>query len=152
MRESERDRKMKTNGTEGVSSQYANSHFWLGTVDRAVAALGQTAVVFFTAGISGILEVDAVQLFSVIGLAVAASIATSLAYPKRVITGEDPEAAAKVVKEYLSELYEDGIIHTRDSEKVTHYDINDYSLLKDDGSYITRKELRALREAEEQQE
>lgn len=132
-------------GTESYVSQYGSRHFWLGSADRAVAALGQTAVVFFTAGISGILEVDPIQLFSVLGLSVAASLATSLAYPKRVISGDEKEGetqeTAKIIEEYLREIYKDGRIHTRDTDKITHF-----SIRNEDGTFKTRREIRQERE------
>lgn len=69
-------------------SSYSSKAFWLGTLDRAIATFGQSLLAVFTAGATGILELDAVQLFSVAGLAVAASVATSIAYPSRVTEGD----------------------------------------------------------------
>lgn len=130
-----------SNGTESYASQYANRHFWLGSLDRAVAALGQTAVVFFTAGISGILEVDPIQLFSVLGLSVAASVATSLAYPKRVINGDlETQETAKIIEEYLREIYKDGSIQSRNTDRITHY-----SVKNEDGTFKTRRQIREER-------
>lgn len=126
--------------------QYTSKEFWVGAADRAIAALGQTALVFFTAGISGILEVEWLQLASVLGLAVAASLATSLAYPKRVISGEEnTQHTAQVVEERIREALENGVLTSRDTERTTS--ISPYQ--KADGSYITRKELRLNRQQEE---
>lgn len=69
-------------------SAYSNKAFWLGTLDRAIATFGQSLLAVFTAGATGILEIDPAQLFSVAGLAVLASVATSIAYPTRVTDGD----------------------------------------------------------------
>lgn len=87
-------------------SAYAEKAFWIGTLDRALATLGQSAVVFLTAGVTGILEVDGIQLFSVVALSVVASIATSIAYPTRVIKGEPEVIEQEVEKEVRRLIYE----------------------------------------------
>lgn len=61
-------------------SKYASKKFWIDTADRAVATLAQTAIATLTAGVTGILDVDWVQLASVAGLAGAVSVLTSIAF------------------------------------------------------------------------
>lgn len=61
-------------------SKYASKQFWLDTFDRAVATTAQAAVATLTAGVTGILQVDWVQLASVAGLAGAVSVLTSVAF------------------------------------------------------------------------
>lgn len=59
-------------------SVLSTGKFWVATGERAVKTAGQTTVAFLTADVTGILEVDPVQAVSVVGLAVAVSVATSL--------------------------------------------------------------------------
>lgn len=59
-------------------SVLATSKFYIAAGERAVKTAGQTAVAFLTADVTGLLEVDPVAAVSVIGLAVAVSVATSL--------------------------------------------------------------------------
>jgi hypothetical protein len=61
-------------------SKYADKQFWIDTFDRAVATVAQAGVATLTAGVTGILEVDWVQILSVAGLAGAVSILTSIAF------------------------------------------------------------------------
>ena len=61
-------------------SKYANTQFWVDTVDRAVATFAQTAVAALTAGVTGLLEVDWAQGASVAGLAALVSVLTSVAF------------------------------------------------------------------------
>lgn len=63
-----------------MASKYANKQFWIDTADRALATCAQAAVATLTAGVTGILEVDPVQLASVAGLAGAVSVLTSVAF------------------------------------------------------------------------
>ncbi|MFC0673565.1 holin [Brachybacterium hainanense] len=56
-----------------------NPAFYLATAERAVKTTAQSAVAILTTDITGILEVDAVQALSVIGLATLVSVATSFA-------------------------------------------------------------------------
>ena len=61
-------------------SKYANSAFWVDTFDRAVSTVAQAAVATLTANVTGILDIDFVQLASVAGLAGAVSVLTSVAF------------------------------------------------------------------------
>lgn len=61
-------------------SKYASKQFWIDTADRAFATVAQAAVATLTAGVTGILEVDPLQLASVAGLAGAVSVLTSIAF------------------------------------------------------------------------
>jgi hypothetical protein len=63
-----------------MASKYASGQFWLDTLDRGVATVAQAAVATLTAGVTGILEVDPIQLASVAGLAGAVSVLTSIAF------------------------------------------------------------------------
>ncbi|HWL59285.1 MAG TPA: holin [Microbacteriaceae bacterium] len=69
-------------------SKYANRRFWIDTADRAIATTAQAAIATLTAGITGLLDVDWVQLGSIAGLAGAVSLLTSIAFRGR----EDPTA------------------------------------------------------------
>lgn len=64
----------------GVVSKYADKRFWVDTFDRAVATFAQAAVATLTAGVTGILDVDWVQVASVSGLAAGVSVLTSVAF------------------------------------------------------------------------
>lgn len=61
-------------------SKYANKAFWVDTFDRAVATVAQAAVAVLTADVTGLLDVDWVQIASVAGLAGAVSVLTSVAF------------------------------------------------------------------------
>ena len=63
-----------------MASKYADKQFWIDTADRAVATVAQAAVATLTAGVTGILEVDPVQVASVACLAGAVSVLTSIAF------------------------------------------------------------------------
>lgn len=52
--------------------------FWKDAVERAVKTLAQAAVAYLAAGVTGILQVDWVQLASVAGLAALISLLTSV--------------------------------------------------------------------------
>ncbi len=52
--------------------------FWKAAVERAVKTFAQAAVAFLAAGLTGLLEVDWVQLASVSGLAALISVLTSI--------------------------------------------------------------------------
>lgn len=56
----------------------ATPQFWLATLERAVKTAAQSAVAVLTTDVTGILDVDPVQGLSVVGLAAAVSVATSL--------------------------------------------------------------------------
>lgn len=61
-------------------SKYANKAFWVDTFDRAVSTVAQAAVAVLTANVTGLLDVDWVQIASVSGLAGAVSVLTSVAF------------------------------------------------------------------------
>lgn len=61
-------------------SKYANKSFWVDTFDRAVSTIAQAAVAVLTANVTGLLDVDWVQIASVSGLAGAVSVLTSVAF------------------------------------------------------------------------
>lgn len=61
-------------------SKYASKTFWVDTFDRAVATIAQAAVAVLTANVTGLLDVDWVQIASVSGLAGAVSVLTSIAF------------------------------------------------------------------------
>lgn len=63
-----------------MASKYADKTFWVDTFDRAVATVAQAGVATLTAGVTGILDVDWVQIASVAGLAGAVSVLTSVAF------------------------------------------------------------------------
>ena len=71
-------------------SVLSTGKFWIATFERCVKTGAQTAVAFLTADVTGILEVDPIQAASVIGLAVAVSVATSLG--SIPISGDGPSA------------------------------------------------------------
>lgn len=64
--------------TTSGSTSYFTSAFWRGAGERALKAAGQTAAAFISAGQVGILEVDGQQLASVVALAAAWSLFTSI--------------------------------------------------------------------------
>ena len=53
--------------------------FWLAALERAVKTFAQAAVAIITAGDTGLLDVDWVQVASVSGLAAVVSVLTSVA-------------------------------------------------------------------------
>ncbi|WP_396657086.1 holin [Microbacterium oxydans] len=61
-------------------SKYANKAFWVDTFDRAVSTVAQAGVAVLTANVTGLLDVDWVQIGSVAGLAGAVSVLTSIAF------------------------------------------------------------------------
>lgn len=61
-------------------SKYASKAFWVDTFDRAVSTVAQAAVAVLTANVTGLLDVDWVQILSVSGLAGAVSVLTSVAF------------------------------------------------------------------------
>lgn len=61
-------------------SKYANKAFWVDAFDRAVATVAQAAIAVLTADVTGLLDVDWVQIASVAGLAGAVSVLTSIAF------------------------------------------------------------------------
>jgi hypothetical protein len=63
-----------------MTSKYASGQFWLDTLDRAVATVAQAGVAVLTANVTGLLDIDPVQLASVAGLAGAVSVLTSIAF------------------------------------------------------------------------
>lgn len=63
-----------------MPSKYANKQFWIDATDRVVATIAQAAVATLTANVTGILDVDFVQIASVSGLAGLVSLLTSVAF------------------------------------------------------------------------
>lgn len=61
-------------------SKYASRVFWVDVFDRAVSTVAQAAVAVLTANVTGLLDVDWVQIVSVAGLAGAVSVLTSIAF------------------------------------------------------------------------
>lgn len=61
-------------------SKYSDRKFWVDTFDRAVSTVAQAAVAVLTANVTGLLDVDWVQIASVAGLAGAVSVLTSVAF------------------------------------------------------------------------
>lgn len=61
-------------------SKYADKAFWTDTVDRAVATFAQAAIGALTAGVTGLIDIDWVQVGSVAGLAALVSVLTSVAF------------------------------------------------------------------------
>lgn len=72
-----------------MASKYLDKAFWVDTFDRAVSTIAQAAVAVLTANVTGLLEVDWVQIASVSGLAGAVSVLTSVAFRGK---SEDPPA------------------------------------------------------------
>lgn len=61
-------------------SKYASRVFWVDVFDRAVSTVAQAAVAVLTSNVTGLLDVDGVQIVSVAGLAGAVSVLTSIAF------------------------------------------------------------------------
>lgn len=61
-------------------SKYASKSFWVDAFDRAVSTVAQAGVAVLTANVTGLLDVDWVQMASVAGLAGAVSVLTSVAF------------------------------------------------------------------------
>lgn len=74
-----------------MTSRYANKAFWIDVADRAIATTAQSAVGVLTAGVTGILQVDPLQLASVACLAGAVSLLTSVAFRGRGDTSAPAE-------------------------------------------------------------
>lgn len=68
--------------------------FWKSTVERSVRTAAQVLLGFLVVGETGILDVDWEQALSVTGVAVIASILTSI-----VATGVGDKGTASLVKE-----------------------------------------------------
>lgn len=88
-------------------SKYASKQFWVDTLDRAVATVAQAAIATLTAGVTGILDVDWVQIGSVAGLAGAVSVLTSIAFRGResgVDTSATETAWADIRDEVLADF------------------------------------------------
>lgn len=70
-----------------MASKYMDKSFWVDTFDRAVSTVAQAAVAVLTANVTGLLDVDWVQIASVAGLAGAVSVLTSVAFRGK---GDEP--------------------------------------------------------------
>lgn len=82
-------------------SKYASKPFWVDTFDRAVSTIAQAAVAVLTANVTGLLDVDWVQIASVSGLAGAVSVLTSVAFRGR---DESPNPSRDDVLASLADL------------------------------------------------
>jgi hypothetical protein len=60
-------------------SVLATGKFWAATAERAVKTAAQAGIALLTTNVTGILDVDWAQAGSVIGLATAVSVLTSIA-------------------------------------------------------------------------
>lgn len=60
--------------------------FWKDATERAIKTIAQTMVAMLTAGATGLLTVDYINLFSVAGLAGVVSVLTSIASAARAGT------------------------------------------------------------------
>lgn len=63
-----------------MTSKYADPQFWIDAADRAIATFAQAAIGTFGAWVTGILQVDPVQLASVGALAAVTSLLSSIAF------------------------------------------------------------------------
>lgn len=72
-------------------SKYADKTFWVDTADRVVATIAQAALATVTAGATGLLDIDPLEVASVAGLAGAAALLTSIALRGGAKT-DDPTA------------------------------------------------------------
>lgn len=63
-----------------MASKYADGKFWIDALDRAVSTFAQATVATLTAGVTGILDVDWLQVLSVGGLAALVSVLTTVAF------------------------------------------------------------------------
>lgn len=61
-------------------SKYFDRQFWIDTADRAIATFAQAAIAAGTASVTGLLDIDWVQLGSIAGLAGLVSVLTSVAF------------------------------------------------------------------------
>lgn len=71
-------------------SKYANIQFWADTADRAVSTFAQSAVAVLSANVTGLLNVDLLQVASVSGLAAAVSVLTSVAFRGKDTSPAEP--------------------------------------------------------------
>ena len=62
------------------TSKYADKKFWIDTGDRVIATAAQSALATITAGATGLLDIDLIEVLSVSGLAAAAALLTSIAF------------------------------------------------------------------------
>ncbi|WP_339000200.1 holin [Lactococcus garvieae] len=70
--------------------------FWKDTAERAVKTFAQSAVAVLTAGATGVLDVDWINLFSMALLATLVSVLTSVG---SCYVGDDSASAVKLNKE-----------------------------------------------------
>lgn len=68
---------------------YFSRVFWVSTLERAVKTAAQSAVGILTVGATGLLDIDWVEVASVVGLAAIVSVLTSIA-GSQVGTAGDP--------------------------------------------------------------
>lgn len=67
-------------------SKYADPKFWVDATDRAISTIAQAAIGALTADVTGIIDIDWMQVGSIAGLAGLVSLLTSIAF-----RGRDPE-------------------------------------------------------------
>lgn len=109
----------------GINLNYYKSRrFWVAASERSIASFAQGILTILTAGALSIFEIDAFQLFSVGALYAATSIATSVAYPKRIMKPDADQAQVEeIVRKIVLENYGEVITVIYD-EKRTSSDIN----------------------------
>ena len=61
-------------------SKFASKQFWVDTFDRAIATTAQASIAVLTAGVTGLLTVEWVEIASIAGLAGLVSVLTSVAF------------------------------------------------------------------------
>jgi len=71
---------------------YTQKRFWVGTAERAVKTAAQTAVATIGAGTIGVMEMDWINLLSIVAMAAILSVCTSLADPAATNFGGAREA------------------------------------------------------------
>lgn len=73
-------------------SKYANKKFWTDTVDRVVATFAQSAVAALGADVTGLINIDLLEVASVAGLAALVALLTSIGF-----RGREEEAPPAIV-------------------------------------------------------
>ncbi len=71
-------------------SKFASKKFWVDTFDRAVATVAQAAIATLTAGVTGLMQVEWVEVGSIAGLAGLVSVLTSVAFRVPTTEPADP--------------------------------------------------------------
>lgn len=93
-------------------SKYANKKFWTDTADRVVATFAQSAVAVLGADVTGLVDINLLEVASVAGLAALVALLTSIAFrgreeeaPPAIVLpiGVGPEAEPEFAGEGLGE-------------------------------------------------